>query len=191
MAKGKNKGTFHVLGPPPEEEARRNLLLEVFCSFLGPEEAAQQLDLLLNRFGSFKSILTAPEEELVLAGASEQTARFLRQSTELARAYLEEDAKSLKRIFDTKSACEVMRPKFLGRKMNLWQYCFSTAEAKYFIVTFWQRGRSVLCPSINADWWNCVSVIMCRPSSSPITIPAGWHVPPATILWLPGIFSCR
>ena len=116
MAKGKNKGTFHVLGPPPEEEARRNLLLEVFCSFLGPEEAAQQLDLLLNRFGSFKSILTAPEEELVLAGASEQTARFLRQSTELARAYLEEDAKSLKRIFDTKSACEVMRPKFLGRK---------------------------------------------------------------------------
>ena len=76
MAKGKNKGTFHVLGPPPEEEARRKLLLEVFCSFLGPEEAAQQLDLLLNRFGSFKSILTAPEEELVLAGASDKRHAF-------------------------------------------------------------------------------------------------------------------
>ncbi len=61
--------------------------------------------------------------------------------------------------------------------MNLWQYCFSTAEAKILYCDVLAEGRSALCPSINADWWNCVSVIMCRPSSSPITIPAGWHVP--------------
>ena len=162
MAKGKNKGTFHVLGPPPEEEARRNLLLEVFCSFLGPEEAAQQLDLLLNRFGSFKSILTAPEEELVLAGASEQTARFLRQSTELARAYLEEDAKSLKRIFDTKSACEVMRPKFLGRENELMAvlllngrgqilYCDVLAEGSVSSVPIYKRSLVELCIRYNVQ----------------------------------------
>ena len=90
------------------------------------------------------------------------SARFLRQSTELARAYLEEDAKSLKRIFDTKSACEVMRPKFLGRENELMAvlllngrgqilYCDVLAEGSVSSVPIYKRRLVELCIRYNVQ----------------------------------------
>ena len=41
--------------------------------------------------------------------------RYLRLTTELARAYLEDSSRDLKHVYDTDSAVELFRPKLLGR----------------------------------------------------------------------------
>ena len=45
-----------------------------------------------------------------------EAARYLHVTTELARVYLEDKSQGLKRVYDTDSAVELFRPKFLGRK---------------------------------------------------------------------------
>ncbi len=111
-----SEGKLHLLTVPEGEERRRELIFELFSCLCPPEEARRQLSLLLSYFGSFRGIFFAPEEELRKAGASSEAARLLKLTVDLSRAYLEDRADSLRRVFDTASACEVMRPQFLGRK---------------------------------------------------------------------------
>ena len=101
----------------PEELERRRVLQEALSCLMEPEEAERVCSRLLRTFGSFDGIFCAPEEVLRdTPGVGEKTARFLRLVIRLSQAYLEERSWNLQRIFDTASAVEMFRPKFLGRK---------------------------------------------------------------------------
>ena len=110
----KNKNGLHVLGLSPEEAERRHLLQAALGYLLPAPKAEEAAAALLERFGGFEGVFLAPEEELART-AGEQAARYLRLTTDLARAYLEDKSKDLKRVYDTTSAVDLFRPKFLGR----------------------------------------------------------------------------
>ena len=103
MKKKKEEG-----GPASLEETHYRTLLQEALSFVLPERQAERFTaMLLERFGSFAGVFLAPEEELA--------PRYLRLTTELARAYLEDSSRDLKHVYDTDSAVELFRPKLLGR----------------------------------------------------------------------------
>lgn len=110
----KNKNGLHVLGLSPEEAERRHLLQAALGYLLPAPKAEEAAAALLERFGGFEGVFLAPEEELSRT-VGEQAARYLRLTTDLARAYLEDKSKDLKRVYDTTSAVDLFRPKFLGR----------------------------------------------------------------------------
>lgn len=99
-----------------QEEEHRRLLLETLGCLLPKQEAEKEWERLLGIFGGFRGIFFAPQEELERTGISPVTARFLSLTLRLCRACLEDEADSLKRVFDTASACELLRPQFIGRK---------------------------------------------------------------------------
>ena len=101
----------------PEELQRRRVLRETLSCLMPNEEAEQVCVRLLKAFGSFDGIFCAPEEVLRdTPGVGEKTARFLRLVIQLSQTYLEERSWNLQRIYDTASAVEMFRAKFLGRK---------------------------------------------------------------------------
>ena len=63
----------------------------------------------------FAGVFLAPEEELAALLGEKRAPRYLRLTTELARAYLEDSSRDLKHVYDTDSAVELFRPKLLGR----------------------------------------------------------------------------
>ncbi len=99
----------------PGKEAREKLLEEALGYVLPASERAGKAEALLERFGGFEGVFLAPQEELQKVLGPE-AARYLHVTTELARVYLEDKSQDLKRVYDTDSAVELFRPKFLGRK---------------------------------------------------------------------------
>lgn len=84
------------------------------------EDASLGAKALLRKYGSFSSVIEAPESELSKTkGISADTAEFLHTLQNTATFYLEDKNSSMKRIFDTESACEVLAPKFIGKKREL------------------------------------------------------------------------
>ena len=111
MKKKKEEG-----GPASLEETHYQTLLQEALSFVLPERQAQRFTaMLLERFGSFAGVFLAPEEELAALLGEKRAPRYLRLTTELARAYLEDSSRDLKHVYDTDSAVELFRPKLLGR----------------------------------------------------------------------------
>ena len=111
MKKKKEEGGLASL-----EETHYQTLLQEALSFVLPERQAQRFTaMLLERFGSFAGVFLAPEEELAALLGEKRAPRYLRLTTELARAYLEDSSRDLKHVYDTDSAVELFRPKLLGR----------------------------------------------------------------------------
>ena len=111
MKKKKEEGGIASL-----EETHYRTLLQEALSFVLPERQAQRFTaMLLERFGSFAGVFLAPEEELAALLGEKRAPRYLRLTTELARAYLEDSSRDLKHVYDTDSAVELFRPKLLGR----------------------------------------------------------------------------
>ena len=111
MKKKKEEG-----GPASLEETHYRTLLQEALSFVLPERQAERFTaMLLERFGSFAGVFLAPEEELAALLGERRAPRYLRLTTELARAYLEDSSRDLKHVYDTDSAVELFRPKLLGR----------------------------------------------------------------------------
>lgn len=102
-------------GLSPEEAQRQKLLREALSYVMAAPGSELAAEALVDRFGSFEGVFLAPEEELAKVLGPEG-ARYLRVTTQLARAYLEDKSRDLKRVYDTDSAVELFRPKFLGRK---------------------------------------------------------------------------
>lgn len=100
------------------ELERRKLLREALGYVLpNAGDADRACDGLLSAFGSFDGIFAAPQEILrEVSGMDDRTADFLRLVIRLSQTYLEERSWNLRRIYDTASAAEMFRPKFLGRK---------------------------------------------------------------------------
>ena len=111
MKKKKEEG-----GPASLGETHYRTLLQEALSFVLPERQAERFTaMLLERFGSFAGVFLAPEEELAALLGEKRAPRYLRLTTELARAYLEDSSRDLKHVYDTDSAVELFRPKLLGR----------------------------------------------------------------------------
>ncbi len=111
MKKKKEEGGLASLG-----ETHYRTLLQEALSFVLPERQAERFTaMLLERFGSFAGVFLAPEEELAALLGEKRAPRYLRLTTELARAYLEDSSRDLKHVYDTDSAVELFRPKLLGR----------------------------------------------------------------------------
>ena len=102
-------------GISPEEEARRRLLRDSLEFVLPAQQVPEAVQMLWDRFGSFEGVFLAPEEALA-AVLGPEGARYLQLTMELARACLEDKSRDVKRVYDTDSAVELFRPKFLGRK---------------------------------------------------------------------------
>lgn len=101
----------------PEEERRRKVLREALAFAVGEEGADRACKNLLGAMGTVDGIFAAPEEALgEIPGVGPKGARLLRLMVESAQLYLEERSWNLRRIYDTPSAVEMFRPKFLGRK---------------------------------------------------------------------------
>ena len=100
-----------------EEAQRCRVLREALAYVLPAGEAERACDRLLEALGSFDGIFCAPEEVLrEIPGVGPEAAKFLRLIIRLSQTYLEERSWNLQRIYDTPSAVEMFRPKFLGRK---------------------------------------------------------------------------
>ena len=101
----------------PGEKRRLALLREVLEYALPPDRAEEALAGMLDALGSFGGVVAAPEAELARApGMDPRAAHFLRVALDLAKACMEDEAERLKRVMDTRSAVELVRPKFVGRK---------------------------------------------------------------------------
>lgn len=99
------------------ELERRKLLRQALQYVLPAGDAERACEGLLSAFGSFDGIFAAPEEILrAVPYMTEDSARFLQLVIRLSQTYLEERSWNLRRIYDTASAVEMFRCKFLGRK---------------------------------------------------------------------------
>ncbi len=113
MEKKRKRGAPETQG----EEQRREILREALRYVKPPEEAEQACASLLDVMGSFDGVFAAPEEVIAqVPHVGPEAARFLQMVIRLSKAYLEERSWNLMRIYDTPSAVEMFRPKFLGRK---------------------------------------------------------------------------
>lgn len=117
MGARKQKEGLRLLRGSEKEQERQRVLREALGWILQGEKAEAAAEALLEAFGSFTGIFSAPVQELErVLGDQERAAAFLRLITDCARLYMEDSADTLRRIYDTKSAYEAFQPKFLGRK---------------------------------------------------------------------------
>lgn len=99
------------------EQRRVELLEKALRYVLPPKRAGQACGALLAAFDTFDGIFSAPPEVLrEIPGLGEDGAEFLQLVIRLSQTYLEERTWNLQRVFDTASAVELFRPKFLGRR---------------------------------------------------------------------------
>ena len=90
---------------------------EILSYVVNSAEVQKTSAALIKKFGSLSAVLDAPEK--ILAAMPEvgmKTAKYLSMFIGVNRFYNEDKKRAIMRIFDTASACDVMRPKFLGRK---------------------------------------------------------------------------
>lgn len=93
------------------------VLEEMLLRIMPRQEAAKRARLLLEKFGSLAGVLEAPAGEIARMGEDYQEASaYLRMLRGVCWFYLEDKTQGMKRVFDTQSACAVLRPKFIGRK---------------------------------------------------------------------------
>lgn len=101
-----------------KEEQQRMELLQKALQYVLPKKRAESVCAsLLARFDSFDGIFSAPPEVLrEVPDFGPEGADFLHTVIQLAKLYLEERTWNLQRVYDTDSAVELFRPKFLGRR---------------------------------------------------------------------------
>lgn len=99
------------------EQRRIELLQKALRYVLPGKRADRACEALLEAFGTFDGIFSAPPEVLrEVPGLGEEGADFVQLVIRLSQTYLEERSWNLQRVFDTASAVELFRPKFLGRR---------------------------------------------------------------------------
>lgn len=93
------------------------VLAGMLCHIVPRQEAEKQSQALLGKFGSFSGVIEAPKGEISRLGKEyEHIDAYLQMIQAVCRFYLEDKTTGMKRVYDTKSACELLRPKFIGRK---------------------------------------------------------------------------
>lgn len=101
----------------PQDIRRMQLLKEVLADRLPPDQAERAVQFMWKTWGSLGNIVSAPEENLAaVPGMTPDAAHSLRLTLELARACLEEQTDDVRRVTDTKTAVELLRPLYLGKR---------------------------------------------------------------------------
>lgn len=91
--------------------------LSVILTYIMPDEQAVCCaKVLLDKFGSFSAVLDAPLSEVEELPALCGHAAYIKMIAECAEYYMEDKNSSMKRVYDTRSAYEILKPKFIGRK---------------------------------------------------------------------------
>ncbi len=92
--------------------------LQILLAFIMPEDAAKNAAKeLIREYTSYSSVLEAPQSELAeKLGMSANAARYLHAIRESAAFLAEDKSSEMRRIFDSASAYEALKPKFMGRK---------------------------------------------------------------------------
>lgn len=106
--------------PTSAEQAAEQHLMEILktaLSFFLPENDAQRaVNGIALHMGSLSATLRAPEDALAkVPGVGPETARYLKCCIELAKAYLESSASTMKFIIGPESEEELFRPLFLDK----------------------------------------------------------------------------
>ncbi len=96
-------------------------VLQTLLSYVVKKEMAIGVaQKLIGTLGSFSSVLEAPESEIESIGElNTKTVKFLKSLKWSTEYYLEDKASDLNRVYDTQSAVEVLKPKFLGKKREV------------------------------------------------------------------------
>lgn len=98
-------------------EKDNQVLLEMLYFVMGKMQAKKLTKELLDTFGSYWGVLEAPESELMMVNSMDKhTAEYIASLQAAAVYYLENSNTGIKRIYDTETACDVLKPRFLGRK---------------------------------------------------------------------------
>ncbi len=92
--------------------------LRILLSFIMREdEAKAAAKALIAEYITYSSALEAPQSELAeIRGMDAKAARYLHAIRESAAFWAEDKSSEMQRIFDSTSAYEALRPKFMGRK---------------------------------------------------------------------------
>ena len=103
---------------------------------------------LLDRFGSLRGVLNAPEQELLqVKGVGPKTVFFLKLSAEMVARYLEEGVDT-RRIFRSRGeVCDYLRSLFVG-----------CAEERVYLLLFHQSGRMLACEQVG-DGFSSISEV--------------------------------
>lgn len=147
----------------PKEARRIRLLQQILEGRMPAEQAEKAARSIWRTWGSLGSIILAPEESLAAApGMDRDAARCLRLALELARAYLEEQAEDAKRVADARTAMELFKPMYLGRRSEAVGailldggrrviYSGIVCEGAVSAVPLYVRTLVRLCIDYNAD----------------------------------------
>ena len=96
------------------------LLEEALSLVMNRKKAGEAVDRMEEAFGSLAAVFRAPQGQLEdVAQLEEVPRRYLQLTLELARAYLEDQAGQMLRIYDLRSRADAFRPKFLGKKNEI------------------------------------------------------------------------
>lgn len=103
--------------PAEELQSREELLRDLLTYSLGEDRARRATQSILTVLGGIDGVFNASETALAaLPGMDRQAAHLLRLSVDAAGLFLEERSWDLRRVYDSSSAAEILRPTFVGRR---------------------------------------------------------------------------
>ncbi len=139
-------------------------MLEIFLYDMLPGKDTRKIaKTLLNKFGSLSKVVMATSSELVkVDGIDSETANRINIFAKIARYYIEDLRKCTKRIYDTHSAINELRPMFTGRTNEYFAVMLLSARAEVLFqdiiyegsisqVPIYIRDIVSLCIHYNAD----------------------------------------
>ena len=107
---------------------------------------------LLDRFGSLRGVLQAPEQELLqVRGVGPKTVCFLKLSAEMIARYLEEGVDTRRILRSRGEVCEYLRSLFVG-----------CSEERVYLLLFHQSGRLLACEQVGEGFSSISEVSLKR-----------------------------
>ncbi|WP_159459820.1 JAB domain-containing protein [Scatolibacter rhodanostii] len=96
------------------------VLAELLSYVIGETKTSRVAKSLLNRLGSFSNVLEAPAQEIAaIKGMTPEAAEFLKKLKYTTEYYLEDKVSGMQRVYDTESAVEILRPKFIDKNREI------------------------------------------------------------------------
>ena len=103
--------------PADQIQSREELLRDLLTYVLGEDRARQATQSILTALGGIDGVFNASESVLsTLPGMDASAAHLLKLTVDAAGLFLEERSWDLRRVYDTSSAVEILRPTFVGRR---------------------------------------------------------------------------
>lgn len=147
-----------------EDAQRLELLRSSLCCLLSPEEASRTLNQMKRHLGSFANMVRTSEEALAaLPEVSQETARYLRMTLELAKAMMYTAPSRMQAGLLYEDYVELLRSALFGRKTEAVAvvltdsagrrlYSGVAADGQISAVRMNVRGLTTLCVNYSASY---------------------------------------